>query len=141
MSRTLSRGLVALASGAVFGLGLNLAQMTDPNKVLGFLDVAGAWDPSLLFVMGAAVVVAGLGFRIALGRPAPVLDKHFHLLALTRVDGPLIAGAALFGIGWGLAGYCPGPIVASLGLGNAEALWFLPAMLMGAGLQRWLAAR
>jgi hypothetical protein len=138
-SRQTLRALVALLVGVVFGVGLALAQMVDPLKVLGFLDVAGAWDASLLFVLGGAVVVAAIGFRLALRRPAPPFDDRFQLPVARPVNAALIAGAAIFGIGWGLGGYCPGPAVASLGFGNAEALWFVPAMLVGAGLQRWQA--
>jgi len=132
----LLRALGALAAGAVFGLGLAVAQMTDPRKVLGFLDVAGAWDASLLFVMGGAVLLAAVGFRAVLRRPAPHWDTRFHLSTRRGIDAPLLLGAVLFGIGWGLAGYCPGPALASLAFGNAEALWFLPAMLAGMALQR-----
>jgi uncharacterized membrane protein YedE/YeeE len=135
------RALVALAAGAVFGMGLAVAQMIDPRKVLGFLDIAGAWDASLLFVLGGAVVVAAIGFHFVLRRPAPLFDDHFHVSALKAIDARLLGGAAIFGIGWGLGGYCPGPAIASLGFGNAEVLWFLPAMLVGAGLQRWQAWR
>jgi len=140
-SRQASRALVALLVGTVFGVGLALAQMTDPVKVLGFLDVAGAWDASLLFVLGGAVLVAAIGFRFALRRPAPQFDDRFRLPAARSVDVTLVIGAAIFGVGWGLGGYCPGPAVASLGFGNAEALWFVPAMLIGASLQRWQARR
>lgn len=136
-TRPLLRALGALAAGAVFGLGLAVAQMTDPRKVLGFLDVAGAWDASLLFVMGGAVGLAAAGFRAVLRRPAPRWDTRFHLSTRRGIDAPLLLGAVLFGTGWGLAGYCPGPALASLAFGNAEALWFLPAMLAGAALQRW----
>ena len=135
------RAVVALVVGVVFGAGLALAQMIDPGKVLGFLDVAGACDASLLFVLGGAVVVAAIGFRLALRRPAPQLDDLFDLPSARSIDAPLIVGAAIFGIGWGLGGYCPGPAIASLGFGNVEALWFVPAMLIGAGLQRWQALR
>jgi len=135
------QGLAALAAGIVFGVGLAVAGMIDPRKVLAFLDVAGAWDASLLFVLGGAVVVAFAGFRWVQRRPAPLLDTRFHLPAASAIDAPLLVGAALFGVGWGLAGYCPGPAIASLGFGNAEALWFVPAMLAGAGVQRWWAAR
>jgi uncharacterized membrane protein YedE/YeeE len=133
------RGLVALASGTLFGVGLALAQMVDPRKVLGFLDLAGSWDASLLFVLGAAVCVAFAGFRALRHRAVPLLDTAFHGPAGTAIDRPLLVGSALFGIGWGLAGYCPGPAIASLGFANAEVLWFLPAMLAGAALQRWTA--
>jgi uncharacterized membrane protein YedE/YeeE len=136
-----TRCAVALLAGTVFGLGLSVAQMTDPLKVLGFLDVAGDWDPSLLFVMGGALALATLAFRFVLRRPAPVLDDRFHLSTALRVDAKLVGGSVLFGIGWGLAGYCPGPALASLGFANAEALWFVPAMLAGTALQRWVSRR
>lgn len=126
-----------LLCGLVFGVGLGVSQMVDPRKVLGFLDIAGAWDPSLMLVMGGALVVAAIGFRVVLRRPTPRFGDRFHFGTPRAIDAPLLSGAALFGIGWGLAGYCPGPVIASLGFGNAEALWFLPAMVAGAGLQRW----
>jgi uncharacterized membrane protein YedE/YeeE len=137
----LARGAAALACGTVFGLGLAVAQMVDPRKVLAFLDVTGAWDASLLFVLGAAVMLAGIGFALLRRRTRPLLDAGFHPPAATALDAPLIVGSALFGIGWGLAGYCPGPAIASLGFGNAEALWFVPAMLVGIALRRWTAVR
>jgi uncharacterized membrane protein YedE/YeeE len=135
------QGLAALAAGVVFGIGLTLAQMTDPRKVLNFLDVAGTWDPSLLFVLGGATGLALLAFRFVLRRPTPLFDARFHLPQATAVNARLVAGSALFGIGWGLAGYCPGPAFASIGLGNAEALWIVPAMLAGAALQQLLLPR
>jgi uncharacterized membrane protein YedE/YeeE len=131
------QALVGLLAGVVFGLGLGVSQMVDPRKVLNFLDIAGAWDPSLMFVLGGAVVVAALGFRLVLRRPAPLLGGRFHIARATAIDAPLLGGAMLFGIGWGVSGYCPGPAIASLGFANPEAFWFLPAMLVGIGLQRW----
>ena len=136
----LRRHLSALACGTLFGLGLAVAQMTNPRKVLGFLDIAGAWDPSLLLVLGAAVSFSLLACRRILTRPAPLWDTHFHVPATSRIDVRLLGGAALFGIGWGLAGYCPGPALASLGMGNHEALWFVPAMVAGMAVQRWTSA-
>ena len=136
-----AQALVALGAGVVFGAGLALAQMTDPRKVLNFLDLAGTWDPSLLFVLGGATGLALLAFRVVLRRPAPLLDAQFHLPEATAIDRRLVIGSALFGIGWGLAGYCPGPAFASIGLGNAEALWVVPAMLAGAALQQVLMPR
>jgi uncharacterized membrane protein YedE/YeeE len=133
--------LSAALAGVVFGIGLALAQMTDPLKVLGFLDLAGAWDASLLFVLGGAVLVAAAGFRFVFRRTAPRFGDRFHLSTRTAIDRPLLIGSTLFGLGWGLAGYCPGPALASLAWGNPEALWFVPAMLAGAGLQRWQARR
>jgi hypothetical protein len=138
---SVARAIAALGCGAVFGAGLAVAQMTDPRKVLAFLDIAGAWDASLLFVLGGAVLLAGLGFRLVLRRSAPLFDDGFHLPTATSMDRALLLGSALFGIGWGLAGYCPGPAIASLGFANPEALWIVPAMLAGAALQRGLAAR
>ena len=137
----IARALAALVAGLVFGVGLALAQMTDPRKVLGFLDLAGAWDASLLFVLGGAVLLAGVGFRFVLKRRAPLLAERFQLPTATAIDRPLLLGSALFGVGWGLAGYCPGPAIASLGFGNAEALWIVPALFAGAALQRWQASR
>lgn len=134
-------GLAALATGVIFGIGLTLAQMTDPRKVLNFLDLAGTWDPSLLLVLGGATGLALVAFRLVLWRPTPLFDARFHLPEVTAVDARLLAGSALFGIGWGLAGYCPGPAFASIGLGNAEALWIVPAMLAGAALQQVLLPR
>jgi len=135
------QGLASLLAGVVFGVGLAVSQMIDPNKVLGFLDLAGDWDASLLLVLGGAVCLSTVLFRVLLRRPAPVLDDHFHLPTSSVIDARLLTGSVLFGIGWGLAGYCPGPVLASVGFGNAEALWVLPAILLGAGLQRWLDQR
>ncbi len=136
-ARATLRNLAALASGVVFGLGLSLAQMTNPDKVLNFLDIAGPWDPSLLLVLGGAVVLSALGFRRVFQRGVPVWDSRFHLPLPQAIDRPLLIGSALFGIGWGLSGYCPGPAIASLGFGNPEALWVVPSIIAGAALQRW----
>lgn len=140
-ARDWRQGAAALLAGTVFGLGLAIAQMVDPLKVLAFLDVAGDWDASLLFVLGAAVGVAGVGFALLRRQGQPWLDSRFHPPAAQPVDRPLLLGSALFGIGWGLGGYCPGPAIAALGFAHAEAFWFVPAMLAGAGLQRWQARR
>lgn len=137
----LLQGLAALTAGAVFGVGLAVAQMTDPRKVLDFLDVAGDWDPSLLLVLGGAVVLSAGLFAVILRRPKPVLEDRFHLPPGRRIDRRLIGGSALFGVGWGLAGYCPGPAIAGLGLGNPEALWVVPSITAGVFLQRWRAHR
>jgi uncharacterized membrane protein YedE/YeeE len=141
MSPTTLRNLAALGSGVVFGLGLSLAQMTNPDKVLNFLDISGAWDPSLLLVLGGAVVLCALGYRLVLRRGAPLWDGLFHLPLSRAIDTPLVVGSALFGIGWGLSGYCPGPVIASIGFGNPEALWVLPSILAGAAIQRWTRGR
>jgi uncharacterized membrane protein YedE/YeeE len=125
----------ALASGALFGAGLQAARMTDPLKVLAFLDLAGAWDASLLFVLGAAVGLSLLCFRVILQRPRPVFSDRFDVPPSRPIDRPLLIGATLFGVGWGLAGYCPGPAIAGLVLGNHEAWIFVPAMVAGAALR------
>ena len=130
--------LAALLSGALFGLGLAMSGMTDPRIVLGFLDVFGDFDPTLLFVLGGAVATTALSFRLVLRRPRPVLADGFQLSSLRCVDRRLVAGAALFGVGWGIAGYCPGPALAGLGIVSPEALWFVPAMLGGMLLHRLL---
>ena len=123
--------LAALLAGALFGLGLALSGMTDPLRVLGFLDLFGQWDPALLFVLGGAVATTAMAFRFVLRRPHPVLAERFLVPDARAIDAPLLAGAAIFGIGWGLAGYCPGPALAGLGALSREALWFVPAMVAG----------
>ncbi|TZF89697.1 DUF6691 family protein [Cognatilysobacter lacus] len=128
--------LAALASGALFGVGLAMSGMTDARRVLGFLDVFGDFDPTLMFVLGGAVATTMLLFRFVLRRGSPVLGDTFHLSNLRHVDRRLLAGAAIFGVGWGIAGYCPGPALAGLGVASVEALWFVPAMLAGLLLHR-----
>ena len=123
--------VVAVASGALFAVGLALSGMTDPSKVLGFLDVAGDWDPSLAFVMGGAVGFHFLWLRLGAPRlPAPVTSSP----PSSKIDARLLGGAALFGAGWGLAGYCPGPALVGLAFGRLEALAFVSAMLAGVTL-------
>lgn len=131
----------ALFAGAVFGLGLAVSGMTDPQRVLGFLDVFGDFDPTLLFVLGGAVATTTVLFRFVLTRGSPVLTGSFALPPVRRVDRPLLVGAALFGVGWGIAGYCPGPALAGLGVGSMEAFWFVPAMVAGMLLHRFVAKR
>jgi len=138
-ARTGAYAAASLLAGTVFGLGLALAGMTDPRKVLNFLDVRGTWDASLLLVLGAAVLVSAALFRWILARQ-PLLDSQFHLPSATRIDAKLITGSALFGVGWGLAGYCPGPALASLAWLNPEALWIVPAMMAGTVLERYTSA-
>lgn len=123
--------LAALASGLLFGLGLTVSAMVDPSKVLNFLDIAGAWDPSLAFVMLAAIPVAAIGFAVARRRGKPLIDTTFRGPTATAVDRRLVVGALLFGIGWGLAGYCPGPALAALSFGNPGTWLFVVAMLVG----------
>ncbi|MBJ6978390.1 MULTISPECIES: DUF6691 family protein [unclassified Luteimonas] len=128
----------AFASGALFGVGLAMSGMTDARRILGFLDVTGAFDPTLAFVLGGAVATTLLLFRPVLRRGRPLFADDFRLSQLRQVDARLLAGAALFGIGWGLAGYCPGPALAGLGVASIEALWFVPAMVAGIVMQRVL---
>ena len=123
--------LVALIAGVLFGLGLAVSQMVNPDKVLGFLDIAGNWDPSLALVMAGALAVAITGFRWARKGGKPLLDSRFHLTDKTALDKPLLIGAATFGIGWGMTGYCPGPAVASLALGNSEGLVMVISIYAG----------
>ena len=123
--------LVALISGLLFGLGLGYSQMIDPEKVIGFLDLTGNWDPTLAFVMGGAVVVTLISFRFILKRPAPLLNGNFYVPTRKDIDTPLLLGAALFGIGWGIGGYCPGPVLTSLVLGSLNPLLFVAAMIVG----------
>lgn len=137
MKSALLRDAAALLAGTLFGLGLAISQMINPRKVLAFLDLAGDWDPSLAFTMGGALLVTATGYRLVLRRPGPVLAASFHLPAKTTVDWRLLAGAALFGVGWGLGGYCPGPAISALALGTAEPWIFIVAMLAGG----WIAPR
>jgi len=137
--------LVQFAIGLVFGLGLVIAGMSDPAKVLNFLDLGaittGGWDPSLAFVMGGAIAVTFAGFRLVLRRKQPIFGGKFHLPTATDIDARIIAGPALFGVGWGLAGFCPGPAFTALTTGGNAALIFVAAMLVGMGGARWLANR
>lgn len=123
--------LVSLISGLLFGLGLAISGMISPGKVIGFLDLAGNWDPSLAFVMGGGVLVTIIAFRFILKRETPLFGGRFSLPTKTDVDKRLALGAVLFGIGWGLGGLCPGPAISSLAYGNAKILVFVTAMIGG----------
>ncbi len=125
---------LALIAGLVFGLGLLLSGMADPAKVLGFLDIAGTWDPSLAFVMAGAVGVAAIGFALARRRARSLLGEPTQPPTKRVIDRRLIGGSLLFGAGWGLAGFCPGPAIVALGLGSGQAVVFVAAMLAGMGL-------
>jgi len=118
----------ALLSGTIFGAGLTVAQMTNPAKVLAFLDISGAWDPSLALVMGAALAVSALAYRMRAGSTAP---------QSTGIDARLLTGAALFGLGWGLAGFCPGPALAALITGSGQVALFVASMIAGMALHRF----
>lgn len=123
--------VTAVGCGALFGLGLAVSQMAIPAKVLGFLDVAGNWDPSLLFVLGGAVAVTAIAFRFILRMPKPLFDASFEPQPKGRIDARLLSGAGIFGIGWGLAGYCPGPGIVSLARFAPDAYVFVIAFLAG----------
>jgi uncharacterized membrane protein YedE/YeeE len=125
------KSLIAFISGLIFGVGLIVSGMTNPAKVIGFLDLAGAWDMSLAFVMGGAILVGFIAFRMAAKRPEALLGDAMCLPVATRIDRRLIGGALVFGVGWGLAGYCPGPAVASLLSGSGKPVIFVVAMLAG----------
>jgi uncharacterized membrane protein YedE/YeeE len=124
----------SLLAGLVFGLGLIVSGMANPAKVLGFLDVTGNWDPSLAFVMGGAIAVGVVAFAVAGRRTASLLGVEMRLPSARHVDRRLVAGSVLFGIGWGIAGFCPGPGLVSLGMGEVKALVFVAAMLVGMGV-------
>ncbi len=131
MKTPYSQALASIACGTMFGFGLALSGMLDPARVQGFLDIFGAWDPSLMFVLGGAVMVAMTGMLIVKTMARPVLADKFNLPTKAEIDRPLILGSAIFGIGWGLGGLCPGPAVAALPMGYGATLLFVVTMLMG----------
>ncbi|HRD76256.1 MAG TPA: YeeE/YedE family protein [Hyphomicrobiaceae bacterium] len=136
MSSSLTNIVTAALIGLLFGLGIAISGMGNPAKVLAFFDVAGAWDPSLAFVMGGALIVTAVGYRLVFKRNAPVLASRFNVPAGTAIDTPLVAGSAVFGIGWGLTGFCPGGVIPMLGLGRLESLAFFAAFVVGIALAR-----
>jgi uncharacterized protein len=125
------RTAASLAAGLLFGLGLIVSGMADPAKIQNFLDVAGAWDPSLAFVMGAAVTVTFAGYRFLGAQPRPLFAEKFYWPTAKDIDAPLLTGAAIFGLGWGLSGFCPGPAITALPLLADGTLAFVPAMFIG----------
>ncbi|MGN0857787.1 MAG: DUF6691 family protein [Stenotrophomonas sp.] len=137
----MARVFAALLSGVLFGLGLAISGMTDPNVVIGFLDLFGDFNPALMFVLGGAVGTTLIAFRFVLRRPSPLLASDFQLPTRKDIDARLLIGAGLFGIGWGLAGYCPGPALVSFGALIDTALVFVPVMLFSGWLTRRLLAR
>jgi uncharacterized protein len=126
----------AFLIGALFGFGLAVSEMIDPGRVIGFLDITGRWDPTLLFVMGGALAVTLPGFPLILRRARPLLADFFALPTKSKLDSSLIAGAIIFGVGWGIAGFCPGPALAALASGSPSVALFVVAMIAG----QWLAA-
>ena len=135
----MKRIISALIAGIIFGVGLALSGMVDPNKVVNFLDVTGNWDPSLMFVLGGGVITTTIAYWFIFARGKPLFDDDFHLPALLKIDSKLLFGSILFGIGWGLIGYCPGPAVASIGFNLKEPLIVVVSMLAGMLLYRKIA--
>jgi uncharacterized membrane protein YedE/YeeE len=136
------KNLAALLIGAIFGIGIAISGMANPAKVINFFDIAGTWDPSLLFVMGGALITAMIGYRIVFGtRSAPILEKGFSLPTRKDIDARLLAGSATFGIGWGIAGFCPGGAIPALGLGHPQTMIFMAAMIAGIVVARFASLR
>lgn len=138
MGAVMARGIIALLCGALFGTGLLVSGMTDPAKVKGWLDIFGAWDPTLAFVLGGAILPMAIAWRIAARMQRSLSGAPLPGPASRKLDGKLIAGSALFGIGWGIAGYCPGPALASIGFGETAIWIFVAAMLAGIALNALL---
>lgn len=130
--------LAAFLSGLIFGLGLILSGMANPEKVLGFLDLAGLWDPSLAFVMGGAILVGLVAFTVARKRTLSFLGFNMKLPASTHIDSRLVVGSLMFGVGWGIAGFCPGPGLVALGAGELKAVVFVSSMVAGMGVYEWI---
>lgn len=138
---TLKNVVAALLVGLLFGAGLAISGMTQPQKVIGFLDVFGHWDPSLLFVMGGAIGVHAIAYRLVRRQQSPLFDTRWHIPARRDITSSLVIGSLLFGMGWGLGGFCPGPAVTSLLSGHAEPIVFVIAMLLGMALYRYTRKR
>ncbi|MBW4494573.1 MAG: YeeE/YedE family protein [Oscillatoria princeps RMCB-10] len=137
----MKQNLVALISGVLFGLGLGLSQMIDRERVIGFLDVTGVWDRTLLFVLGGAVGVTVIAFRFVLRLPHPLYAEKFYVPTQKNIDRKLILGAVIFGVGWGIAGYCPGPGLTGLVLGIWNPVLFVIAMIAGSLTYKWFSTR
>jgi uncharacterized protein len=123
--------IVIYLIGVIFGTGIVLSGMANPAKVINFFDIAGTWDPSLAFVMGGALVVTAVGYRIVFGRARPLFEGRFVLPTARNLDARLIGGSAVFGVGWGIAGFCPGGALPALGTGRIEVILFVAALLIG----------
>ena len=132
------RMFVIYLIGVVFGTGIVLSGMANPAKVINFFDVAGSWDPSLAFVMGGALIVTAIGYRLVFGRERPLWEGRFNLPTARKLDARLIGGSAVFGVGWGIAGFCPGGALPAIGTGQSEVLIFVAAMLAGIFAARYL---
>ncbi|KGP62773.1 transporter [Legionella norrlandica] len=130
--------IMSFLCGLLFGAGLVISNMINPNKVLNFLDVTGYWDPSLFIVMGVAVVVTFLGYQLARDRESPIFGKQFYLSVKKNIERNLILGSVIFGIGWGVAGYCPGPSITALATFNLDPVYFVIGMVTGSFAYYWL---
>lgn len=130
-NQTAGKLISALASGVVFGLGMAISGMTNTDRVQGFLDIAGQWDPTLAFVMGSGLLVTFIGYKLVLKNPAPLFADAFSIPTRTDIDKALLIGAIIFGVGWGIVGYCPGPALAGLSYGYSATLLFVPVMIVG----------
>ena len=133
--------IAVLISGLLFGAGLTISGMVNPMKILNFLDLSGNFDPTLIFVMGGGLLVTMIGYQILFRQPKPLFADQFQIPTLKQIDLRLVGGAALFGIGWGLSGFCPGPAIASLVFGHVESFVFVAAMAIGMLLTRLLPAK
>lgn len=134
-------GPISFVCGVLFSLGLGISGMTQPGKVTAFLDFAGSWDPSLAFVMVGAILVYSIGYRVIVKKPKPILTDSFHIPTLRKIDRPLALGSAIFGVGWGLAGFCPGPALASVITLRPEPVLFVVSMLLGMSVYEWTERR
>lgn len=133
----MNKFIFSLVTGAIFGTGIAVSGMANPAKVLNFFDFAGTWDPSLIFVMGGALLTTAIGYRLVFkARAAPLFDREFHLPINRVIDARLVAGSTVFGIGWGITGFCPGGAIPALGFGGIEVLSFVGAMIIGIILAR-----
>lgn len=135
------RIIAALFAGAVFGLGITVSGMINPAKVLNFFDIAGNWDPTLALVMASALATTALGYRLVLARTRPMLAPQFSMPSRKDIDAPLLLGSSVYGLGWGLIGYCPGGAIPALGLGRIEPVVFVAALVAGMGLARLVSRR
>ncbi|PKQ13229.1 MAG: permease [Alphaproteobacteria bacterium HGW-Alphaproteobacteria-1] len=135
------RLLSAFIVGLIFGVGIAVSGMINPAKVLNFFDIAGTWDPSLAFVMGGALITTFIGYRVVLRRPAPVIEAKFLLPTARDIDARLVGGSAVFGLGWGIAGFCPGAALPALGSGKWEVATFIAALVAGIWVARMAQAR
>ena len=134
----LMQRVTVLASGLIFGIGLTLSGMVNPGKIINFLDLAGAFDPTLILVIGGAVVITTIGYYFVFKQKQPLFADRFHLPTIKDIDAKLVGGSALFGIGWGLSGFCPGPVISSLAFGHSQSFVMLVAMGLGAYVARFV---